>query len=178
MLSVILTLSKKIVPKNLREVFRFLQDVVSSGMMDYEYETVQRMGSDRTDATISLTAPIPAIHGSLPELDHRWHGFQAAQPRLLWRPSRTGSNPVQPVAPGQTQSNQSHQVKPSPTSRTRSNPVQPVPPGQTQSNQSHTGSNPVRPVALGQTSRHYSQGANFSHSIWVADMFRLAYEGG
>jgi hypothetical protein len=107
-------------------------------MLDYKYEIGKRMGLDRTDRTSRLAGvicEIRAIRGPHLELDHGWRGFQAAQPWLHWRPSRTWSKPsqasrtrsqsVKPVAPGRSQSNQSHSGAPGQTRRTGSNPVKP-----------------------------------------------------
>jgi hypothetical protein len=61
------------------------------------------------------------------------------------------ANPVKPVKPGQTQSNQSNRVKPvkpgqtSQTGSNQSNRVKPVKPSQTSQTQSNQ-SNPVKPV--------------------------------
>ncbi len=85
-----------------------------------KYETVnQRDARDRGRDEKRLRGSIReirAIRGSLPELDHGWHGvhgFPAAWHRWIWvRPSRTQSNPIAPSKPEYaTETNEEHKVE-------------------------------------------------------------------
>jgi hypothetical protein len=68
--------------------------------MDYKNVNPRDEWGGEKDARGGLLRCIRAIRGSLPKLDHGFHGFPAAWPRLIWvTPSRTQSHSVKPVKP-------------------------------------------------------------------------------